>query len=152
LGLEGDFSWLDVSPTTAISGVTLKTDYDYFGTLRGRIGLAHDNLLFYLTGGLAFAHVDHRYDVPAFGFSQSDTKWSTGWTAGGGLELDRGHWRLRAEVLYVDLADTTRDYSFPAPPCRGTCASRIRWEDDFLVARVGLSFKLHREPDHQPLK
>jgi outer membrane immunogenic protein len=150
-GIESDINWMDVDTSVTIAGQTLSTSYDYFSTMRGRIGIVHDTALFYLTGGLAMASVDNKLDWPAAGFSQSnsDTRW--GWTVGGGVELSRGHWTLRGEVLYVDLGEERHSYTFSGPCI--VCTSDIKWKDDFVVARVGLTFKLHREEQpYEPLK
>jgi len=37
--------------------VTESGKIDWFGTLRGRIGVTSDHWLFYTTGGLAYGHV-----------------------------------------------------------------------------------------------
>ena len=150
-GIEADLNWLDLEPRNSIVGQTLSTSYDYFGTLRARAGIAHENILFYLTGGLAFADTTHRIDVPALAFAQSDGDRRVGWTFGGGIELNRGHWSLRGEVLWVDLGSETRTYTLTAPCV--ACSATIRWDDEFVVARLGLSFKFHREEyQHEPLK
>lgn len=160
-GVETDISWLNVDPSSTISGYvdgvgpfrqTVKADYDYFGTVRGRVGVVRDNLLFYATGGLAYASRDHKISgfIGDTDFSESDSDVSWGWTIGGGVEFLRDdRWLVRAEVLYVDLQDETHDYTTRCPDCGG----RVRWDDDFVVARLGVSLKLHRdEPVHEPLK
>jgi outer membrane immunogenic protein len=63
LGIEGDISFGD--------------DIDYLASIRGRLGLALDQLLIYGTGGVAFMGVDDA-------FNDSDTL--TGWVAGLGAE------------------------------------------------------------------
>ncbi|HEX4892994.1 MAG TPA: outer membrane beta-barrel protein [Hyphomicrobiaceae bacterium] len=161
-GIESDINWMDVDQSLTIIGTgtlgtpfsqSLRTSYDYFSTMRGRIGIVHDTALFYLTGGLAMASVEHRFEstTPTIAFSQSnsDTRW--GWTVGGGVELSRGHWTLRGEVLYVDLGEES--YRYQVVSGCTTCDTTIKWKDDFVVARVGLTFKLHREEQpYEPLK
>ena len=152
-GLESDLSWTNYEATGVLAGQSLTTSYDYFGTLRGRIGFVHDeNVLFYLTGGLAYANVDHQLLAPGFGINQSDSDLKFGYTIGGGIELSRGRWTMRAEALYVDLGDTKIDYT-GAAICGGVCRANIEWDDDFVVARVGLTLRLDREePKYEPLK
>jgi outer membrane immunogenic protein len=151
LGVEGDLNWVDVDTSHTIAGQTLKTSYDYFSTTRARLGIVHDTMLLYVTGGLAMASIDHRLDWPAQGFSRSHSETMWGWTIGGGVELSRGHWSLRGEVLYVDLGEERHSYTFNAPCV--VCTTDIKWRDDFVVARVGISFKLHREEQpYEPLK
>jgi outer membrane immunogenic protein len=70
----------------------------WFGTLRGRIGYAFNNILVYGTGGLAYGslHAD------VLGATESHAAF--GWTAGLGLELGlTQNWSVRAEYLYVGL-------------------------------------------------
>lgn len=76
----------------------------WFGTLRGRAGIALNNVLLYGTAGLAYGGV--RGEVS--GLSESRTH--LGWTAGVGVEVGfTPQWSAKAEYLYVDLAD--RGYS-----------------------------------------
>lgn len=75
---------------------------DWFGTIRGRIGYAWDNLLVYGTGGAAYGSVKVSGTDGDGGFSQSDTQW--GWTAGAGVEYGiTKNITLKTEYLYVDL-------------------------------------------------
>lgn len=144
IGIETDINWLDADTSATLANQTFSTSYDYFGTLRGRVGITHENIMLYFTGGLAYAGLEHSLDAPRLGIDQSDRATKLGYTIGGGLELSRGHWSLRGEVLYVDLRDTTIDYTATLG-CGTRCASTVRWEDDFVVGRVGLTFKLHRD-------
>ena len=97
-------------------------DADWWGTLRGRIGFAADNLLFYGTGGLAWGHLEASSRLDAcwdgcddpgeelrFGGSASDTNF--GWTLGAGMEAGFDSWTLGIEYLYVDLGSTNWNYS-----------------------------------------
>jgi len=71
----------------------------WFGTLRGRVGYALNNILFYGTGG--FAYGEGRAELG--GLSESHS--TLGWTAGAGLEVGlTRRWSVKAEYLYVDLA------------------------------------------------
>ncbi|HJU30510.1 MAG TPA: hypothetical protein VJ740_03615, partial [Hyphomicrobiaceae bacterium] len=124
---------------------------DWFGTVRGRLGvLVHNHALVYATAGLAYADTTHTFAVPSFPFSQSDDDFMVGYAIGGGVELLRDNrWLLRAEVLYVDLGEETHSYSSGGcVPCNG----RTKWEDDFVVARLGLSYKLSEPERVVPLK
>ena len=90
----------------------METMIDWFGTIRGRLGYAMDNLLIYGTGGAAYGSVktsasyenawnygEYRYGDS---FSHSDTKF--GWTAGAGFEYGvTENITFKTEYLYVDL-------------------------------------------------
>jgi outer membrane immunogenic protein len=160
VGVEGDISWVDLDTRgTAADGTTFRTSVDWLGTLRGRVGVTvHDNVLLYATGGVAWADRGHRVfdpNAPGGAFSQSDSDTATGWVVGGGVEfLRHERWLFRAEVLYVGLEDQNKTYTVSTTGCGGgVCTSRVKWEDDMLVARVGLAIKLGgREATYEPLK
>ena len=70
----------------------------WFGTLRGRAGVAMNNILVYGTGGLAYGDV--RGETAAL----SEIHTHFGWTAGIGLEVGfTPNWSAKAEYLYVDM-------------------------------------------------
>jgi outer membrane immunogenic protein len=72
----------------------------WFGTLRGRVGIAFDNVLFYATGGLAYGGL--RGEL--LGLSESKTH--LGWTIGAGVEMGLApNWTAKIEYLYLDLMD-----------------------------------------------
>lgn len=159
IGVEGDLSYLDLSSTATAADLTsFRSSVDWLGTVRGRLGLAvHDNVLLYATAGVAWADRTHSVSDPGtisgIVFSQSDGDTATGWVVGGGVELlhyDR--WTIRAEALYVSLGDETRSYAVTTG-CGGVCTTSVKWDDDLVVARIGLSLKLGgHEPHYQPLK
>ena len=69
--------------------------------MRGRVGYAFNNILFYGTGGLAFGELRGE----TFGLSESHT--NAGWTAGVGAEFGFAqNWSAKIEYLYVDLANS----------------------------------------------
>jgi outer membrane immunogenic protein len=74
----------------------------WFGTLRGRAGIAINNVLIFGTAGLAYG------DIRADSYNLSESHTSLGWTAGGGIEAGlTPHWSVKAEWLYLDLSDRT---------------------------------------------
>lgn len=76
----------------------------WFGTLRGRAGVAMGNVLIFGTGGLAYG------DLRAETSNLTESHTSIGWVAGAGIEVGfNPHWSAKAEWLYLDLAD--RSYS-----------------------------------------
>ncbi len=98
-GVEGDLEATGASDTFA----PWKFSNPWFGTLRGRVGYALNNVLFYGTGGLAFGELT---GATFGGISESHT--NAGWTAGVGAEVGfTQQWSTKIEYLYVDLADST---------------------------------------------
>ncbi len=76
----------------------------WFGTVRGRAGLAMNNILFYGTAGLAYGGIKGE----TAGLSESKTH--IGWTAGLGAEVGfNQQWSAKVEYLYADLS--SRAYS-----------------------------------------
>jgi outer membrane immunogenic protein len=105
-GLEADGAWADVNNSTTVAGITVAAKVDALATLRGRVGVAFDQVLFYGTGGLALA--DTTVSASALGLTFSDSKTLTGWTVGAGAEwMFMPHWSLKAEYLYRSFAGQT---------------------------------------------
>jgi outer membrane immunogenic protein len=76
----------------------------WFGTLRGRAGMAMNNILLYGTLGLAYGGLKGE----SAGLSESKTH--IGWTAGLGVEVGfTPQWSAKLEYLYADLSN--RAYS-----------------------------------------
>jgi outer membrane immunogenic protein len=74
----------------------------WFGTVRGRAGVAFGNVLVFGTAGLSYGEL--RADT--FNLTESHT--TIGWVAGGGVEVGfTPHWSAKAEWLYLDLSDHT---------------------------------------------
>ncbi|UWU89487.1 outer membrane protein [Bradyrhizobium sp. CB1015] len=114
-GIEADGAWADVSDTitgaTTVPGfgvvtASLKSKTEAMGTVRGRIGYAVNQVLFYGTGG--YAWVDNKITVSALGLSASDSKWHSGWTVGAGVEaFFAPQWSVKGEYLYRNLDGET---------------------------------------------
>jgi high affinity Mn2+ porin len=83
-----------------------------FGTVRGRIGYAPGQWLFYATGGLAWTYDQVSLTQLANGMTESPFLWRLGWATGAGVEAPVApHWTARFEYLYTDYAVST--VSFP---------------------------------------
>jgi outer membrane immunogenic protein len=93
-GWEADFQFSSANDTFGAFRFT----NPWFGTVRGRGGIAFDNLLVYGTLGLAYGR--GRIDVA----NLSEVNSHVGWAAGVGVEwgLSR-NWSVKAEFLRVDL-------------------------------------------------
>ncbi len=154
-GLETDFQYLSNSQNTTLFafppgnvGPTFHDSIQWLGTVRGRAGLAIDDVLTYLTAGLAYAKVQHTFTFPFFNvdpnFDLSSTK--VGLTAGAGAEyaLDQ-RWSVKAEVLYVDLGKTSATITGIAqstPPGNPTIATgRLDISDTMWIVRAGVNYK-----------
>lgn len=136
---------------------TLDQKLEYFGTLRARLGVVSDNVLFYATGGPAYGRVNQTVSTfqnsPPFGTTSATSiagETRFGWAAGGGIEAAlSGNWTLKAEYLYMNLGDmkpSVFNSAFPAPgvpiPNVVTTNSTIR---DHIV-RAGINYRFSDAP------
>jgi outer membrane immunogenic protein len=72
----------------------------WFGTLRGRVGFALNNILIYGTAGLAYGGITGEIA------GLDESKSHIGWTGGLGAEVGFApNWSAKAEYLYMDLSD-----------------------------------------------
>ena len=96
-GVEGDIQATGANETFA----PWKFSNPWFGTVRGRVGYAFNNIMFFGTGGLAFGELRGE----TFGLSETHT--NAGWTVGAGTEFGlTQNWSAKIEYLYVDLANS----------------------------------------------
>jgi outer membrane immunogenic protein len=107
LGLEGDIDWAGMRGSSGvINGVNYQDYLNWISTVRGRVGIAFDRFLPYVTGGAAFGGTKDTISTPQGLLNGSNT--SAGWTVGAGLEYGiTPNVSLKAEYLYVDLGGTT---------------------------------------------
>lgn len=100
-GLEGDISWSGLRDSGACATGPCRTENNWLGTVRGRLGYNAGRWMPYITGGLAVGDIDARIT----GVGSSD-KTKAGYTVGAGLEAAiSGPWTAKVEYLYVDLGD-----------------------------------------------
>jgi outer membrane immunogenic protein len=86
-----------------------------FGTVRGRVGAAFDNILVYGTGGIAIGALrgsNTKTDTYAYtGDTRTDTYVYTGFAYGGGVEYGlKDHWSLKAEYIHYRVSDQYHFY------------------------------------------
>ncbi|MBR0817844.1 outer membrane protein [Bradyrhizobium liaoningense] len=134
-GLEADGAWADVSAsaTAPVLGIPLTTSFktDAMGTVRGRIGYAVNQILFYGTGG--YAWIDNKISLSALGVTVSDTKWHSGWTVGAGVEaFFAPQWSVKGEYLYRSLGSEDYFSNLGAPLASGTL--------NFHTVQVGVNY------------
>ena len=149
LGIEVDASWAQLDGNERLSPVatpgtvlTLNDKVNWFGTARLRGGVVVDNLMLYVTGGLAYASIRHNFTVndaliPATErFSADSTRW--GAVAGVGSEWAlSSNWSIKTEALYLKFTEAQTSGFSPA----GAQTVHFDNQDSIWVARVGLNFK-----------
>ncbi len=170
-GLEGDINyngWNNTSnniytlaaPLAGTFTTAVNTKLNWFGTVRGRIGVAaSSSILIYGTGGLAYGQVSSSTvgafsalgGFTALGETYAGTASNTraGWTVGGGMEwLFMPNWSLKWEYLYIDLGKlnytdrcmTVCGAFVPAP----AYSTSVQFREQ--VARVGLNYHFNPPP------
>src|SRR5208282_2345381 len=78
------------------------------GTVRGRIGYAPANWLFYATGGFAWSYDQLTLTQLASGATDMPFLWRLGWAAGAGVEVPiLPHWTARLEYLFTDYGTSS---------------------------------------------
>jgi outer membrane immunogenic protein len=179
LGAETDFNGSAIRgggsnvsnlSTGSVQTITANQSIKWFGTVRARLGwLATDALMFYGTGGFAYAKVDENvtyanseagvnFTNNPFGFqcgaanstcmSGSSARTAIGWTLGAGAEYAvTQNVSLRAEYLYVSLgSDAFNVVALSAFPPGAPINSSFRasyGNVDFQIARFGLNYKFN---------
>jgi outer membrane immunogenic protein len=132
LGGEADLQWTGMNGSIIAAGVgsTIKGNIDYYGTVRGRAGIALDRFMPYVTGGLSYGHGSGS-STTAPGYTTSVGL--IGWTAGVGAEYAvTDSISLKGELDYHDYGNVTY---YAGTPIAETIHS------SFGTARVGLNFK-----------
>jgi outer membrane immunogenic protein len=155
-GIETDWAWTslkastligdgDAVPATVTDNVTVTSKLRWFGTTRVRTGVVVDNLMLYVTGGLAYANFkrDLRFteccdNSEGETFSSSRTRF--GWTAGAGTEWAINHnWSLKSEFLYMQFEKDEK--SFTSTFFEEGKVSRFKHDDSAWIGRIGLNYR-----------
>jgi outer membrane immunogenic protein len=106
LGLEGDFGGTDAHGTGLIiilPEASNHYDFNWTSHIRGRVGYATSNVLWFVAGGLALADFD--YTQGSSGITITGSVF-TGWTLGAGADIAiNPSWIARVEYLHDDFGD-----------------------------------------------
>jgi outer membrane immunogenic protein len=138
----GIFPGFGGGPTTQ----TNSNKENWFGTVRGKVGYAINNVLLYGTGGLAYGAVNSSTSLtcpgcaPASVFAGASSSTRVGWAAGAGLEYGlTAHWIVGVEYLHVDLGSISVTAASPGFP-QATFTSQSKFSED--IARFVLNYKM----------
>jgi outer membrane immunogenic protein len=106
-GVELDSAWADFGRSTAfftpVGVVSVQSDANYQGSLRGRVGYAFDRTMLYLTGGVGWINneVAVNATVAPFIIGMTDSKMHVGGVVGGGIEHALApNWSIKGEYMY----------------------------------------------------
>jgi outer membrane immunogenic protein len=163
-GVEADFQASDIAGTkrfassifanipSATFDTLIRSELDYFGTVRGRLGYAFQNWLIYATGGLVYGSIDMVLSFPLISgapstFADEEGSLQAGYVVGGGLEV-----RLapavsaKLEYMFMDLG--SNDHSFLIAGDTYTWGA----DSDYHILRVGLNLLTSSPAAPAPLK
>jgi opacity protein-like surface antigen len=157
-GIEADYGFSNARGGVSCPNqfiFTCEGEMQRLASIAGRLGITWGRALFYAKGGVAFGEVtasihDNPVLVPPVGLS--DTKWMTGWIAGGGMEFaltDR--WSAKAEYQHYDLGKktfTTFDGTLFPGPLTGQADVDVQGDS----VRIGINYHLQAVRDPAPLK
>jgi outer membrane immunogenic protein len=109
-GAEFSGSWADITGSHTIRGTeSYHSDLNTILMLTGRVGLAFDRALLYVTGGGAWTRNKFEYND---GLAYSVTQNRSGWTVGAGVEYGLApNWSVALQYNYIDLGD--KNVNFP---------------------------------------
>ena len=133
-GLSDDRTNLSLAGITTTYGQKL----DWFGTARGRIGIANGPVLSYVTAGYAFGNVktDATQSVGGLTSTFSTDRTQSGWVVGSGVEAALGgNWTGKIEYLYLNLGNKTDATTLLS-------ATPINTEIRENIFRVGLNYRI----------
>lgn len=157
-GIEAEFNWTDIERNFGVNLFTIPlfnatSSMDWYGALKMRTGFAFDNLLLYLTGGIAFANIEHTGTNNTFGgaipaglvtMNSADTRW--GWVVGAGTEYaltNRITWRSEATYTRFETKDFALNLNagLIAPGLPTIPLANLNAQDEVWMIRSGINFK-----------
>jgi outer membrane immunogenic protein len=164
IGIEADVDWADIDGSTSVcstaAGFTAGCVHDHvkledFGTVRGRLGYAWNNMLLYGTGGWAWGETETRSNLTCVGVlcpgtstaftggGSSASATANGWAAGAGLEWAfTRNWTARLEYLHLQFNGIGESFSsagtVAGAPFTSTSSSSANAGID--VVRVGVNY------------
>ena len=148
-GAEADGQWSGQQATTTVfctpncagtSTVKIKS----LATGRGRVGMAFDWLLPYVTAGAALVNVDDKLTLTTGGVTgvfQALSTTSLGWTAGAGVDVAlSSNWSARFEYLHIEANGLKPTVDIPGILGSGFASESASYRDDILRFAVNYRF------------
>ena len=144
LGVEADVSKVSVNDGAVADAGNppidefLNTKVSWIASVRGRLGIAFDRWLAFVSGGGAFSNIRLSYSNPPNRLDEAKIR--SGWVIGGGAEYAfTENWVGRIEYLYYDFGNKfIVNFGLGTDPESG--------HPRFHVARIGLSYKFGASP------
>jgi len=149
LGIEGDGDVAIGGNNNFPGFLNPRTNTGFFGTVRGRGGIAFDRLLVYGTGGVAFGNrrdfgntfIGTTFGAPALFTTNTGSSTAVGYAVGAGVEYAfLNNWSIKGEYLFADLGANRRSFISPATGAGVIINAR---REQFNIVRVGLNYKFN---------
>lgn len=165
LGVEADIQGSDISAgfgPVNINGNLVGTfagdsTIEMFGTVRGRVGVAFDRMLLYVTAGYAWANIDYNVtgiDAGGNNFAIRENTLFSGYVLGGGLEWAFApNWSMKAEYQFINLG--REDFTAPVLTAAGVPTGftmTTAATPEIQTFRLGVNYKFGDRHHHGPLK
>ena len=137
LGAEGDIDWQNlrggqtggICAPAAVGGCS--TASTWLATIRGRVGYAPQQILYYVTGGGAFTNVKPSTATLPYGGGTE-----AGWTVGAGIEYAATYnWTVKLEYLYASFQNATCN----AGSCGVLAPASVSFNEN--IVRLGVNYK-----------
>lgn len=130
-GLVGDIDWTGFETDSGDTYGTIyrsAAEWDWVATIRGRAGVAVDNTVIFVTGGVAVVDTDYRYcynaDCSASSNDATEGDVETGIALGAGTEVSVGpNTTVSFEYLYIGL-NTTNTFRVNGDPINFTSSAQ----------------------------
>ncbi len=152
-GIEADIQGADMRDgRTTLNSIGAVTNFnerlDWFGTVRGRVGLTTGPVLSYVTGGYAYGNIrtTATQNVGLASAAVSTDSGRSGYVLGSGVEAALGgNWTGKIEYLYLNLGN--RNTAFTAFGAPQTLSTELREN----IFRVGLNYRIGGNSVYAPV-
>ena len=171
-GLEGGFSWVGSTSASSNGAFVHQSGYPFvyagirqrngtttssskvseLATLRARLGLDFNGTLPYLTGGVAWGHIENSFAISGAGYSSpipatataTQKSWVPGIVLGGGIEHKlTQNWTVRGEIMWVGF----KDMSVGNPIFSSTYSHLtsngvpVKFSNQLTIGEIGLNYR-----------
>jgi outer membrane immunogenic protein len=153
VGVEGDFDWLANNNNSSNTVVTpagtfrVSANDRWITTLAARVGVANNNLLYYVKGGGGWVGVNNFTvtNVPtgaSISFSNSNS--NSGWLAGAGIEWAFApNWTAKVEYDFLGLNNQSFTVPVGAPFLVGDVITTTHRDVQTLTVGINYLFNWH---------
>lgn len=142
LGIEGDFQGADHHDRSTSPIETEDMKFDWYATVRGRVGVAFGSFMPYVTGGVVFTQVKLNGVMPLFDITVSSSEGLTGYAVGAGVEYAiSNNWSVKAEYMRLGFGSPAYNITYTGLGLAGPSTSTHKIETDFDIARAGLNYR-----------